>query len=146
MEKGIKILQKLQKQLLDTKLQDRVGKACAAALELEIERQYRKGVDPYNEAWAELAPATKAKGRTPPPLTATGEMKKNSKVQAISGFKGLRIKIEKPSKPDVPQFHQSGTENMPERKLVPDGGKLPKTWEMVIVIAASKVVIKHFKV
>lgn len=144
MEKSIRVLQELERQLSDPKLLNKVGGAAIKAIDKELKHQYDAGVDPYNEAWAELALSTISRGRTPPPLSDTEEMRRHSKAMTIGGIKGIRVKIDKPSKPDVPSFHQSGTENMPARKLVPDKG-LPKTWELAVTVAASRVVIRHFK-
>ncbi len=139
-------LEELEELLRDVEgLAREVNKAAADGIRKEIERQYTQGVDPYNEAWADLAPSTIARGRSAPPLTDTGEMKRGTTVRGVGGVGGIRVRINKPSNPMVPLFHQQGTENMPARKLVPDNGELSPAWEQAIRVKVSKVVIKHFK-
>jgi hypothetical protein len=139
-------LEELEKLLEDTDgLTREVNKAAADGIRKELERQYDKGVDPYNEAWADLAPSTIARGRTNPPLSDTHEMRRGTTVRGVGGIGGIRVRINKPSNPLVPLFHQKGTENMPARKVVPDAGTLSPAWEQAIRVPVSKVVIKHFK-
>lgn len=48
---------------------------------------------------------------------------------------------------DIPEpytFHQTGTEKLPKRQLVPSKGEpLPKTWEKAIELAIEKEIIKR---
>ena len=115
----------------------------AEKFEEQLEHQYDSGTDPHNEGWAELGAATLAKGRTPPPLTDTGEMRRNSK--AVSGLAGIRVSVDKPSKPLVPSLHQKGTENMPQRQIVPEPrAALPVAWKAAAEIGAGEAVVEHF--
>lgn len=91
-----------------------------------VEEGFRKEVDPYNKRWAKLSPATIAdKQRRGYPLkilTRTRRMR--SGVRIIINKKSIRITVPFPS-----EFHQSGTRKMPQRKIIPDQGRLSKTDE-----------------
>ena len=115
----------------------------AEKLQEQLDHQYATGTDPDNEAWAELAPSTLARGRKPPPLDDTGEMKRHSK--AVAGLQGIRVRIDKPSKPVVPELHQAGTEHMPQRMIVPDpGAPVPAAWKAAVELGAGEVLAEKF--
>ena len=95
-----------------------------------IRDQFAAGVDPYGEAWADLADATKAKGRSPPPLTDTGEMLGGIEVRPLQGA-GISVTV-----PDPGVHHQYGTANMPQRAIYPNHG-MPDTWQRAIADAAD---------
>lgn len=119
----------------------------AERFEDQLEHQYATGTDPENEGWAELAESTLARGRKPPPLTDTGEMRRNSRaVAGLSGIAGIRVTVDKPSKPEVPNFHQDGTEHMPARPILPEAGKpLPAAWAAAAEQGAAEALVEHFK-
>lgn len=119
----------------------------AEAFEEQLEYQYATGTDPNNEGWAELAESTLARGRKPPPLSDSKEMRRNSKaVAGLSGIAGIRVTVDKPSKPDVPLFHQEGTENMPDRQILPEPGKpLPVAWAAAAERGVGEALVEHFK-
>ena len=84
----------LKAQLEDTAgLMRKAEERVAEKLQEQLDYQYETGTDPNNEGWAELAPATLARGRKPPPLTDTEEMKRHS--NAVRGVGGINVNIDK---------------------------------------------------
>jgi hypothetical protein len=109
--------------------------ALEASIEIfeTIDSSFTLGADPYGETWAPLAPATIAKGRTPPPLTDTGAMRE-----------GLRVSVTQDaivaSLPDPAGYHQTGTRHMPARPVLPDDARgLPDAWRAAITDAGQRV-------
>ena len=98
-----------------------------------VEAQFDEGRDPYGEPWAALAASTVAKGRTPPPLTDTGAMRKSLRV--VASADGLTCSMAEPFK-----FHQYGTVNMPARPILPAEG-VPPEWEKVITETVEEVIM-----
>lgn len=94
-----------------------------------IEAEFHVGVDPYGEAWVPLAEATLAKGRTPPPLTDTGAMRRSTQVRPMPSA-GVSITIPHPA-----QCHQTGWHGPrgdgPPRPVLP-GRKFPALWAVII--------------
>lgn len=101
----------------------RVATAAAAKIKASIDDQFSRGEDPYGVAWKALRPATLAKGRTPPPLTASGALRDSIRVTPKQGA-GIEITIGVP----YAGFHQTGTKNMVPRSILPDGSELPDEW------------------
>ena len=138
-------LARLKDQLEDMAgLMRKAEERVAEKLQEQLDYQYETGTDPNNEGWAELAPATLARGRKPPPLTDTEEMRRHSK--AVRGVGGISVNIDKPKKPKVPRYHQDGTENMPARPLVPEGPDLDKAraWEAKVEEGVGEAFVEHF--
>src|SRR5690606_17437543 len=52
-----------------------IAGAVSDAINDRIQAGFDQGTDPYGSPWAELAPYTLAKGRTPPPLTESGGLR-----------------------------------------------------------------------
>lgn len=104
-----------------------------------VEDQFALGVDPDGRSWAALKDSTRAKGRTPPPLTASGKMRR--KAQAIPGVKSITEKIPSPA-----GFHQTGTKNMDQRALVPSGNYLPPRWSTPLEAAGVEVISSQLKI
>jgi len=97
----------------------------AEAIEQLIQKEFDDGANPYGAAWAPLAPATVARGRSAPPLTDTGELR-NVSVTAAQGA-GIRIELGE----SYGAFHQVGTGRMPARPILPTG-PLPAEWSAAI--------------
>lgn len=133
----------------------------APAIGTLIDKEFSAGRDPYGKPWKPLATATLAKGRTPPPLTDTGEMRTSVKVSAKGN--SVEYSIEDPKA----GFHQFGTRRKLERKrakyvggkhvatmthglgipprpILPEG-KAPASWTKAIKAIASKIIGKAFK-
>ena len=103
-----------------------------------IQEQYAQGRAPWGNQWAPLAESTVAKGRTPPPLDDTGNMKRKSKT--VPTVKGIRTRIPSPA-----PFHQSGTSKMPARPLVPYGDMLPPSWAKPLEAVGAQVIKSTLK-
>lgn len=98
------------------------AKPSARAIDVLIQKQFTLGRDPFGRPWARLRPATRAKGRRPPPLTDTGRFRGEVTVKPLQSA-GIVITM-----PSIPGgFHQDGTRNMRKRMIVPEK-QLPKTW------------------
>ena len=97
-----------------------------------LHEQFETGTDPYGKPWRELAPATIAKGRQPPPLFDTGEMASGTGARPAQGA-GIELNVPFPG-----GAHQFGSRNVPwrtrnpARPILPDGDELPPAWERAI--------------
>ena len=94
-----------------------------------IQQGFDRGVDPYGRPWAPLKASTLAKGRTPPPLTDTRELRK-AEVKPAKGA-GVSVKLGA----QYGAFHQVGFhvhgKPVPARPPLPAHG-LPKEWNAAI--------------
>jgi hypothetical protein len=94
-----------------------------------IADEFDAGADPYGTAWAPLAKATLAAGRTPPPLTATGAMRSSVAVSPLP-HAGVGITIAHPAAP-----HQTGWSGPqgsgPARPILPER-EMPPLWAEAI--------------
>lgn len=97
----------------------------AAGINRLLKQEYANGTDPYGKAWAPLKPSTIAKGRRPPPLTASGTMRAGTVAKPMPGG-GIQLEAPSPA-----NFHQYGTKVMAKRAILPDKG-LPATWKAEI--------------
>lgn len=104
----------------------------AERIAAQVQEDFDAGLDPYGNAWEDLAEATLAKGRTPPPLTDTGSMRASVDVSPMQGA-GISITIDDPA-----VHHQYGTINMPARPIFPNQGALPDTWRRAIADAGEE--------
>ena len=104
----------------------RASKAVAERLNDLVADEYASGSDPYGEPWAPLMDATLDKGRSPPPLTASGDMAGGTLARPMRG-KGVAFTV-----PDPGGFHQGGTVNMEAREILPAGEELPPPWSKAI--------------
>jgi phage gpG-like protein len=100
-------------------------KACDGIAEA-IEEQFDSGSDSYGKPWADLKPSTIDKGRSPPPLTDSGDMRDSIEVRPAKSA-GIQITIGA----EYAGFHQAGTSIMAQRTILPVG-PLPKTWTRAI--------------
>jgi hypothetical protein len=91
-----------------------------------LQNQFDEGVDPYGDPWAPLMPSTMARGRTPPPLTDTGDMR--DLTVEPSGSSGIAIHLGA----GYSAFHQVGTKTMDARPILPVHG-IPNSWHEAIV-------------
>lgn len=101
----------------------RMAPAASREIARLIESEFATGRDPYGRAWAKLKPATLARGRRPPPLTATGKMRGSVQVRPAPGA-GIAITFGSAT-PAI--FHQYGTRKMAARPMLPRG-TFPATW------------------
>lgn len=110
----------------------RAAAAVAKDLARMIDQQFSLGVDPYGRAWAQLRPATIARGRHWPPLTDTGAMRDDVVVRPESPS-GASFIV-----PDPGGFHQGGFRThwsgrfVKPRRILPAGATLPVAWRDVI--------------
>lgn len=107
----------------------------AKTIATEIQRQFDNGLDPYGEPWEQLADSTVARGRTPPPLTDTWEMRDGIEVRPMPGS-GISISFEV----DYAIHHQYGAPraNVPQRAILPPAGVLPDTWKRALADAQER--------
>jgi len=98
-----------------------------------LQQEYAQGTDPYGKQWAELKASTLARGRRPPPLTASGQMRRGTKAKPMSGA-GIALEAPSPA-----NYHQSGTHVMAKRMILPDKG-LPAAWRAEIDSAVKKTI------
>jgi hypothetical protein len=91
----------------------------AAGMEEQLEEEFSAGTDPYGSPWRPLAPATVAKGRGEPPLTASGSMR--SGVQARGERDGVAVIIPPPA-----QYLEE------RRPMLPERGDAPARLEQLV--------------
>jgi hypothetical protein len=98
-----------------------------------IDSLFTLGSDPYGKPWAQLAPATLAKGRAMPPLTDTGRMRESLRVNV--GVRSIVATVDDPA-----GYHQEGTRYMPARPILPnDAQGLPDAWRAALSEAAQRI-------
>ena len=115
--KNMRALARVPSQIA-TAASDKIGKL--------IQDSFDRGVDPYGNPWADLRPATLAKGREPPPLTDSHRMRNSIAVAPLQSA-GIALSMASP----YAGFHQVGTKWMVQRIIYPDHG-LPKAWKAII--------------
>lgn len=103
-----------------------------------IDREYAEGKDPYGKPWAPLRSATLATGRTPPPLTATGKMRKGTLARPLPSI-GIGLQLPSPG-----IFHQRGTRRMRARPILPYGG-MPRAWSAAIRTATARALARQLQ-
>jgi Phage virion morphogenesis family len=119
--------------------------AAKVAVEIEglIEKEFDEGHDPYGTAWEPLSKTTTDRGRTPPPLTDTHQMRDTLKVAPLP-HAGISVTIDHPAAP-----HQTGWSGPqgsgPARPILPDRDELPESWQEVIEDAIVDEVERRMK-
>lgn len=108
-----------------------VASGAAEAIAEQIDEDFDAGLDPYGEPWADLEQATIDKGRRPPPLTNTHEMRDSIEVVPMPGA-GISVTIDDPA-----IHHQYGTVHMVDRPIYPNRKELPDTWRRAIADASD---------
>lgn len=121
-------LQKMLGQL--GRVPSQVAAAGAEGIARAIQDEFDAGQDPFGNAWADLRPATYAKGRDLPPLTDTHAMRDGIEVKPMRGA-GIAVTI-----PDPGVHHQYGTKFMVARPIFPD--RMPDTWQRALSDAADE--------
>jgi hypothetical protein len=116
------------------------AKSASTKIAKLIQEQFDRGEDSYGDGWANLAATTLARGRHPPPLTDTGALRNSITVYPTKGA-GIEIAVGM----DYGRFHQTGTQFMPARKILPDKGELPQEWEDAIEKSVSDAMQKRMK-
>jgi hypothetical protein len=110
----------------------RTAAIASPQLDRLVRQQFANGTDPYGRPWAPLKPATLARGRRPPPLTASGRLAAGTGVKVRPGKRaGLVFKIGAP----YGTFHQTGTRYMQARRILPQQG-LPREWRRILTDAS----------
>ena len=134
LEKVIKSLGNIAKDTIPT-----IAIKGAVAINKVVEQQFAAGVDPDGRSWADLKAATVKKGRKPPPLTASGKMRRMAK--AVPSAKGtITEKIPFPA-----PIHQAGSANMAARRMVPVGNFLPLSWSQPLERVGVEVISARLK-
>lgn len=111
----------------------RAAALAAPGIAREIQHEFDRGVDPYGRPWKPLKPSTLARGRHPPPLTDTREMRDGIAVRPLPAA-GIAITFAR----DVPAiFHQRGTRFMALRAILPTN-VLPKAWGAILAAASRR--------
>lgn len=118
----------------------KVAEIAAPKIDRLLRQQFRDGQDPYGKAWAPLKPATLAKGRTPPPLTDSTDLRDGTGASVAPGNRaGIRLRVGA----RYGYFHQAGYRNartggkVPARRILPQFG-LPRAWSAILREAARK--------
>lgn len=110
----------------------RVAVAAAPKISRLLQRQFAQGVDPYGRRWARLATGKRSR------LTETGRLSSGTRAAPmVGGRAGLRIIVGlMGTRGRSPIVHQTGTRNMPARKILPERG-LPREWRDAIETASK---------
>lgn len=114
-------------------LKDISANAAEEVIEL-IREGFEKEQDPYGRPWEPL------KAREGKILQDEGRLR-NSFHRVRSSARGFTVA----SGADYGGFHQSGTRTIPQRRMVPSGGRLPPAWSRAIETIATDVISRHFK-
>ena len=123
-------LQKMIRSLASVPSQ--VAKGASEDIAIAIQAEFDAGADPFGNAWAPLEPVTIDKGRFPPPLTDTHDMRDGIEVKPLRGA-GIAVTFDE-THPAVD--HQYGTKYMDQRAILPD--RMPDTWQRAIADSAEE--------
>lgn len=105
------------------KVPAKVAKGAATDIEAMMRRDFAAGRNAYGKAYAPLEPASLARGRRPPPLRKFAPL---ANAAAMAGA-GIALSVDH----SQAGFHQTGTQRMAKRIVVPDGA-LPAKWNAAI--------------
>ena len=106
----------------------RVAELAAPGITRALQQEFARGVNPYGRKWRRLATGK------PSHLTESGRLRAGSRAAPLrAGRAGVRILLGAP----YAIFHQTGTRNMPARKLLPERG-MPRAWAEALKKAARK--------
>ncbi len=119
-----------------SRLPERVAQDAAPKIHGFLQEQYKTGRDAYGKPWTALAPSTIARGRRPPPLTATGRMRDGTVAEARPG--GISIRLGAPYWYYAQVGFRSGRRTVPAREILPTKG-WPRRWLDAINTSAAKV-------
>ena len=107
----------------------RVATLAAPAITRALKRQFAQGTDPYGRKWKRLATGK------PSHLTESGRLRRGTRASPLPGRRaGVRILL---GHIPIPIYHQTGTVNMPARKILPERG-MPRAWSEALKAAARK--------
>lgn len=95
----------------------------AAALTRVMRKNFRSGVDAYGRAYAPLTAGSLARGRRAPALRKYAKFASVKPLPSV----GVAFVVEHPQA----GFHQTGTQFMAKRIVVPDGA-LPAEWRRIV--------------
>lgn len=105
----------------------RIAGEVADGITEELRQQFDGGHDPYGNAWKPLKASTiKRKGGDTRILRRTDTL---SSETVATPRRGAGVEI---TSVDYGRFHQTGTENMTARPVLPDQDELPEAWQEVI--------------
>lgn len=105
-----------------------VARAAAPKLDRLVKRQFSSGCDPYGRPWRPITKETRRRrkgSKSAPPLTDTRKLRAGTGVKAAQF--GARLVLGAP----YGYFAQTGTRNMPARRIFPQFG-LPAEWSRVL--------------
>lgn len=118
----------------------RISREVSDGINAEIKREFDSGSDPYGRPWAPLLPSTvRRKGGDRRILRRTDALSAQTVARPTSGA-GVEV-----TSLDYGQHHQTGTQHMVARKVLPDGPNLPSSWTKVIETAAENAFSKALK-
>ncbi len=107
----------------------RVAEYAAPEITKALQKEFASGSDPYGRKWRKLATGK------PSHLTESGRLRKGTRAAPLPGRRaGVRILLG--AKYAV--YHQTGTQRMPARKILPERG-MPATWSAAINRALQRV-------
>lgn len=89
-----------------------------------VDEGFDHDADPYGEPWD-----------APNDLEETGEMRSSLAVEHADAD-GYAVGFADPKA----RFHQDGTGKMDQRRLVPEGGKLPSAWSKRLKATAARAI------
>ena len=119
------------------RIPSRVATAVSRQLADAIHHEFDEGQDPYGDAWEPLAAATVDRGRTPPPLTDTTDLRASIRVAPLP-HAGIGIRVGVP----YAAPHQTGWSGPqgsgPARPILPDRDDLPEEWSDILSTAMQR--------
>lgn len=106
-----------------TQVASEISTHVAVQIEKRMRRGFRQGTDAYGRPYAGLKPASIRRGRRPPPLR---KFAKFAHARPLPGA-GVALIVDHPQA----GFHQTGTQHMAKRIVVPDRATPPE-WRTMI--------------
>jgi hypothetical protein len=103
-----------------------------------LRKQFTSGADPYGRPWAPMKPSTLARGRRPPPLSASKKLRDGTVARPSPGNRaGLRLVV----RARYGTFHQTGFRvgrtRVPARRILPQQG-MPASWRAVFAASSRR--------
>lgn len=109
-----------------------VTRVVAVAVESQLEKQYATGTSPSGQTWHNKVDGKRSY------LQRSGRMRKST--TAVAGVGGVTVTAPKPA-----GFHQSGTVNMAQRRIVPDSLEKAPAWREAVESAVREVVLRGLR-
>jgi hypothetical protein len=117
------------------RLPSRITTPIAEKLNVELQKEFNTGADPYGTPWVKLAPSTikKKKGSTLI-MIDTRTMRVGTKAVTLPGAGIALVSVE------YAKYHQGKAHDgsRPARPVLPNKSELPERWQQIVALEWSR--------